>query len=155
MKQPIPFWQRKTLDEMTPVEWEALCDGCGICCLYKVEDANTGKVQLTNIACRFLDLQTCRCIAYPVRKSAMPTCIQVTPQNVHELKWLPHTCAYRCLAEGKPLPWWHPLISSNPELVHTLGISVRGRCIHETNDNLKHLENYIVSTWKKQTELAE
>jgi len=155
MKKHLPFWRCKTFKEMTLAEWEALCDGCGICCLYKLEDANTGKVQLTSIACRFLNLKTCRCIVYPERKSVTPTCVQLTPQNVRELEWLPKTCAYRRLAEGKPLPWWHPLLSGNPGLVHVLGISAIGKCIHENDNNLKHPENYTILACNQQTGSVE
>jgi len=138
------FWKTKKLGEMSVEEWEALCDGCGICCLYKVEDAGTGRIDLTSVACRFLDLETCRCRLYGDRKKAMPTCIQLTPSKVRALDWLPATCAYRLIMEGKPLPDWHPLVSGDPQSVHRAGISVRGRCIPESEANMSLIENYII-----------
>lgn len=139
------FWKTKKLAEMSLEEWEALCDGCGICCLYKVEDADTEEVALTTVACRFLDLGECRCQLYDERKSAMPTCIKLTPSNVSTLGWLPETCAYRLALEGKSLPSWHPLISGDPESVHRAGISVKGWCIPESNANMSRIEEYIIT----------
>ncbi len=138
------FWKTKTLAEMTLEEWEALCDGCGICCLYKVEDENTGEVKLTNVACRFLDLEQVRCELYNSRLQAMPTCIQLTPSKVKKLHWLPETCAYRLIIEGKPLPDWHPLVSGDAQSVHRMGISVKGKVIPESEANLNHIEDYVI-----------
>jgi len=138
------FWKTKQLGEMSVEEWEALCDGCGICCLYKVEDADTGRVDQTSVACRFLDLEECRCQLYDARKKAMPSCIQLTPSKVQALDWLPETCAYRLIINGKPLPDWHPLVSGDPESVHRAGISVRGWCIPESEANMPRIENYII-----------
>jgi len=138
------FWKNKTLSEMTTEEWEALCDGCGICCMYKIEDADTGEVELTSVACRFLDLKSITCQLYNTRFSAMPTCIKLTPSKVENLGWLPDTCAYRLILQGKPLPDWHPLVSGDPEAVHRAGISVKGRALRESDVNLDHLEDYIV-----------
>lgn len=144
MKISKDFWKTKKLEEMTLAEWEALCDGCGICCLYKVEDADTGGVELTNVACRFLDTHACRCQLYDSRKSAMPTCIQLTPSKVSKLDWLPETCSYKLVLAGKPLPDWHPLMSGDPESIHRAGISVRNHVLHETEVNMAHIERYIV-----------
>lgn len=138
------FWKTKTLAEMTLEEWEALCDGCGICCLYKVEDENTGEVKLTNVACRFLDLEQVRCELYNSRLQAMPTCIQLTPSKVKKLQWLPETCAYRLIIEGKPLPDWHPLVSGDAQSIHRMGISVKGKVIPESEANLNHIEDYVI-----------
>jgi hypothetical protein len=144
-----PFWKTKKLSEMTLEEWESLCDGCGICCLYKLEDEESGQVDLTNVACRFLDLKTCVCALYAERKSAMPTCIKLTPSKVEKLKWLPETCAYRLILEGKPLPDWHPLVSGDPQSVHEAGISVKGKVVSETEADMNHLENYLVDEVEK------
>jgi uncharacterized cysteine cluster protein YcgN (CxxCxxCC family) len=125
-----PFWQRKTLAEMTKAEWESLCDGCGKCCLHKIrEDDNS--VKLTNVACRLLNTQSCRCTNYPARKRLVPDCIVLKPKDLSEIDWLPKTCAYRLVADGKDLPDWHPLVSGDPETVHSARISVSGRCISE------------------------
>ena len=127
-----PFWRRKTLTQMTTKEWESLCDGCAKCCLIKLEDEDTGQVDYTDIACRLLDLGTCRCTNYPARSRLVPDCIVLTPAKTARFDWLPTTCAYRLIAEGKDLAWWHPLVSGDPETVHRAGISVRGRVVAET-----------------------
>ena len=127
-----PFWRRKTLTQMTTEEWESLCDGCAKCCLIKLEDEDTGQVDYTDIACRLLDLGTCRCTNYPARSRLVPDCIVLTPAKTARFDWLPTTCAYRLIAEGKDLAWWHPLVSGDPETVHRAGISVRGRVVAET-----------------------
>ncbi len=126
------FWKKKSLSELTPCEWEMLCDGCGRCCLHKLEDEEAGQVILTSVTCRYLDIQRCRCTVYhdPYR---MPNyCKKLSPQNVEQLYWLPETCAYRKIAEGKELEWWHPLVSGNPESVHEAGISVRYKVVSES-----------------------
>ena len=138
------FWKKKKLEEMSLEEWEALCDGCGICCLFKVENADTGSVELTNIACRFLDTVACRCQLYEDRKNAMPTCIKLTPSKVARLTWLPDTCAYKLIVAGKSLPSWHPLVSGDPESIHKAGISVRGRTLMESEVNMSRIEEYII-----------
>ncbi len=143
----VPFWKRKTLDEMTREEWESLCDGCGKCCLLKLEDWDTAEVSYTSIACRGLDLQTCRCKFYSRRKREVHDCIVLAPEMVNKFSWLPQTCAYRLIAEGKDLEDWHPLVSGDPESVHAAGISVRGRATPEKAAG-DELEDFIVD-WPK------
>ncbi len=123
----LPFWRRKTLSEMTAPEWESLCDGCGRCCLVKLEDEDTSAIAYTDVACRLLDVGACRCGDYENRQAKVPDCVRLTPEAVDTISWLPPTCGYRLVADGKDLPWWHPLVSGSPETVHTAGISVRGR----------------------------
>lgn len=138
------FWEIKKLSEMNIQEWEAICDGCAKCCVYKLEDIDTGEFLYTNVACHLLDTQSCKCTNYNNRFELEPGCVKLTPQNVYELKWLPETCAYRLLAEGKPLPDWHHLICGNIELVHELGFSIRNRVIKQINVDMRNLEDYIV-----------
>ena len=121
---PPPFWEVKTLEEMTREEWESLCDGCARCCLVKLEDADSGEIHFTDIGCTLLDGKTCRCRDYRRRQSRVPDCVKLTPETVRSLSWLPVTCAYRRLAEGRDLAWWHPLVSGTPETVHQAGVSV-------------------------------
>lgn len=123
---------------MSRSEWESLCDGCGKCCLHKLEDEDTGRIHYTNVACRLLNLGTCRCKDYDDRKRHVPDCVQLTADDIRKLKWLPSTCAYRLLAEDKPLPWWHPLVSGDPDTVHKAGISVRGRSVAENRAGPLH-----------------
>jgi len=138
------FWKHKTLAEMSLEEWEALCDGCGICCLFKVEDEDSGEVQLTNVACRYLDMNTCTCQLYDQRINAMPTCIKLSPSKVQNLTWLPDTCTYRLVMQSKPLPDWHPLVSGDPTSIHRAGISVLGKVIRESSANMNKLEEYVI-----------
>ena len=130
-KAEQPFWKTKTLAEMSTGEWESLCDGCAKCCLNKLKDADTGELFYTKVACILLDMEACRCTRYPERSRLVPDCVVLTSENVGELEWMPSTCAYRLVAEGKDLYWWHPLISGDPESVHKAGISIRGRAISE------------------------
>lgn len=139
-----PFWLRKRLDEMSRSEWESLCDGCGRCCLIKLEDADTGNIDYTDIACRLLDLGTCRCSDYRNRKRRIPDCVVLTAANINDLQWMPSTCAYRLIHEGKDLAWWHPLVSGDAETVHQAGVSVRNRVVPE--DRGDDPEDRIV-TW--------
>ncbi len=128
MPEPaVPFWRRKRLSEMTRAEWESLCDGCGRCCLNKLIDADTRRTLFTDVACRLLDCESCRCSDYAHRQARVKDCVRLTPRNVKRLAWLPPTCAYRLLANGQDLPWWHPLVSGSRETVHEAGVSVRGR----------------------------
>lgn len=121
------FWKSKTLADMSDSEWESLCDGCGKCCLAKLEDANTGDIRWTSIGCRLLDERKCRCRDYANRLKQVSDCVKLTPENVGDIVWLPETCAYRLIAQGRELEWWHPLVSGSRETVHEAGISVRGR----------------------------
>ncbi len=140
----LPFWKRKKLTEMTPEEWESLCDGCARCCLIKLQDEDSSEIFYTNVACRLLDRHHCRCKAYDQRTRLIPACLVVTPELATRAKWLPETCAYRLLAEGKDLLWWHPLVSGTPKSVHTAGISVRGKAISERGVDQDRLEDYVV-----------
>jgi uncharacterized cysteine cluster protein YcgN (CxxCxxCC family) len=126
-----PFWETKALHEMTVREWESLCDGCGLCCLVRLEDEDTGEVVPTRVACRLFDDQKCTCADYAHRHARVPDCIKLTPGNIDDLPWMPMSCAYRRLNEGKPLPSWHPLVTGDPQSVHDAGVSVRGQTISE------------------------
>lgn len=139
-----PFWRTKPLSAMTGEEWESLCDGCGKCCLHKIEDMDSGRIHFTNVACRLLNLGTCRCKDYANRKRFVPDCVRLTADALSSLSWLPSTCAYRLLAEGKVLPWWHPLVSGDPDSVHRAGISVRGRAVSESRAGPP---NHHIVTW--------
>ena len=119
------FWQTKTLEQMAPDEWESLCDGCGLCCLVKIEDEDTGEVFNTSASCRQLNVETCRCHDYENRLTGVPMCIQLTLENVPQLDWLPETCAYKRLNMGQLLPSWHPLITKNKNSVHEAGFSAK------------------------------
>jgi uncharacterized protein len=126
-----PFWKTKSLGEMTAAEWESLCDGCGRCCLIKLEDEDTGDIAVTRIACKLLDIGSCRCSNYENRQAHVEDCVKLTAEEVRTLSWLPETCAYRLIDEGQDLRWWHPLVSGTPESVHEAGISIRGSAIGE------------------------
>lgn len=139
-----PFWRVKTLAEMTTAEWESLCDGCAKCCLVKLEDEDTGRIAYTGVACRLLDPANCRCRNYAERKRWVPDCVILTAESIGGLSWMPPSCAYRLLAEGGDLPWWHPLVSGDPETVHLAGISVRGRILCETTVDERDLEDHVV-----------
>ena len=139
------FWERFRLEELNHAEWEALCDGCGKCCLRKLEYEDTGEVDYTNVACRLLDCDTCRCTDYAHRKQRVPDCVIVTPKTLPDiLYWMPATCAYRLLAEGQPLADWHPLVSGRAESVHEAGISLAGHMVPETQVDDEELELYTV-----------
>jgi uncharacterized cysteine cluster protein YcgN (CxxCxxCC family) len=127
MSDSLPFWKAKPLAEMSEAEWESLCDGCGRCCLVKLEDEDDGRIYFTDIGCRLLDGETCRCRDYANRSARVDDCVRLTARNLAELNWLPPTCAYRLLANGRDLYWWHPLVSGDPESVHAAGVSVQSR----------------------------
>ena len=128
---PQPKFLSKPMHEMTTDEWESLCDGCGLCCQIRVQDIDTNEIALSNVACRYLCLNTHRCTDYANRQKNVPDCIKVTPGNVNEMTWLPHTCGYRIVARGEPLPRWHPLVCGKPERVHTSGPSMKGELVSE------------------------
>ncbi len=138
----VPFWKRKSLKEMDLDEWDSLCDGCARCCLHKLEEEDTGEIYYTNVACSLLNVASCRCKDYVNRTLLINDCVELTATNLSGLKWLPPTCAYRLLYEGKDLYWWHPLVSGDPATVHTAGISVRGRAVPE--EDAADLEDHIV-----------
>src|SRR5882757_6323932 len=121
------FWKTKTLEEMSNAEWESLCDGCARCCLEKLEDEDTGKIYFTHVSCKLLDAGLCACKDYKHRSDKVPDCVRLSPENVRTLNWLPPSCGYKLVAEGRDLYWWHPLISGDPNTVHEAGVSVRGR----------------------------
>ena len=140
----IPFWRKTKLEEMSDAEWESLCDGCGRCCLNKIEDIDSGEIAWTDVACRLLDGESCRCKDYAKRQRKVPDCVQLTPESVRRLSWLPPSCAYRLVAEGRELYWWHPLVSGDSDSVSE-GISVRGRTVSETQYGVAELEQRIVA----------
>ncbi len=138
------FWDLP-LTALTPPEWEALCDGCGKCCLNKLEDEDTGEVAFTRVACRLLDGESCRCAQYPIRKQFVPECVVLTPKTIAKVAyWLPSTCAYKLLHEGAQLPDWHPLLTGDPESVHAAGQSVRGWTVPEFEVPEDEWEDYII-----------
>jgi uncharacterized cysteine cluster protein YcgN (CxxCxxCC family) len=149
---PIPrsgladrFWERKPLKKLSQKEWESLCDGCGKCCLNKLEDEDTGQVALTRVACRLLDDATCLCAQYPIRHQFVPECIVLKPSNIAEnAYWMPDTCAYKLLFQGKPLHDWHPLISGRAESVHEAGITLRNQTVSEMEVHDDDWEDYII-----------
>ncbi len=143
-----PFWRVKPLADMTPAEWESLCDGCGRCCLQKFENKKTGRVYFTRVACFLLDLETGRCKAYHERTRMVPSCLVLNAAMVPKLRWLPESCAYRRLAAGQDLKWWHPLVSGDLATVRQVGISVHGKVLSEEYVHPDDLEYYIVKGWR-------
>ena len=132
------------LEDLTPQEWESLCDGCGRCCLNKLEDWDTGEIAWTNVACKLLDTDSCRCSDYENRHEKVPDCIGLTPKTVRTVTWLPPSCGYRLIAEGRDLYWWHHLVSGDRQTVHEAGISVRGRTVAEEGMTAEDFEDHIV-----------
>ena len=138
----MSFWKTTPLNKMTRAQWESLCDGCGKCCVHKLEDEDTGELMATNVACRLLDRRTGQCKDYRNRKAHIPECVRLTPAMIPKLDWLPSTCAYLLVYDGKPLPTWHPLVSGDPESVHKARQSVRGWTVSE--EEAGPLEQHIV-----------
>ncbi len=149
MSEP-PFWESTPLTEMSQVQWESLCDGCGRCCLHKLLDEDTGDIHYTSVVCRLLDQETCRCSRYGKRQELVPDCVVLSRDQVGDLSWLPDTCAYRVLASGGKLATWHPLVSGDPHSVHRAGISVRGRVLSEEAVHEDDMESCII-TWVPST----
>lgn len=143
-----PFWITTPLKKLTPAQWESLCDGCGRCCLQKLENRKTGRVFYTWVACHLLDITTCRCSDYKNRRQLVPTCFRLTPDNIRRIKWLPKTCAYRIVANKGDLDWWHPLVSGDPMTIHIAGISVQHLAVSESTVDPDRLEDFII---KNQT----
>lgn len=142
MNGDAPFWKRVPLEEMSADEWESLCDGCGKCCLSKLEDIDTGEIAWTSVACRLFDAGACRCRDYANRATLVSDCVRLTPENVRTIPWLPATCAYRLVARGEDLADWHPLVSGDPRSVHRAGISVRGR-VTASEEDMTEDEDYF------------
>lgn len=138
------FWETKKLNQLSQQEWESLCDGCARCCLIKLEDEDSGEIHYTDVVCDLLDQENCRCTKYSERSVHVPECVVVTPEVLDQLHWMPSTCAYRLLWEGKPLPEWHPLITGDRSSVHLAGISVRGRVYRQNEVQEEQLEEHVV-----------
>ncbi|WP_394202013.1 YcgN family cysteine cluster protein [Shewanella waksmanii] len=138
----MAFWKQKSLEQLTTVEWEQLCDGCGKCCLNKLIDDETEELYYTNAACKLLDSDSCGCVHYIQRFDFVPTCTKVTIDNIAELTWLPESCAYRRLYMGRDLPSWHPLIVGDKQQMHAKGMSVKGKVVNETK--VRDIEDHIV-----------
>ena len=141
---PAPFWRGAKLEDLNPTQWEQLCDGCGRCCLLKLEDETTGELFHTRLSCRLLDIGSCRCGDYENRHAKIPDCVRIDAQAVRRIEWLPDTCAYRLVAQGQDLYWWHPLVSGDPGTVHQAGVSVRGFAKSEARVRPAQFEDYII-----------
>lgn len=143
----MSFWDEKSLAQMTAAEWESLCDGCARCCMIKLEDEDDGRVHYTELVCDLLDLEACRCTRYPLRHELVPDCIEFDADLAATLRWLPRTCAYRRLAEGRGLADWHPLVSGRADSVHEAGISVRGKVVHASRvreeEQVEHVIRWV------------
>jgi uncharacterized cysteine cluster protein YcgN (CxxCxxCC family) len=140
-----PFWKSKKLTELNREEWESLCDGCGKCCLNKLEDEETGEIFFTSVVCDLIDLKTCRCTQYADRTRLVKDCVDIKSEAFVQYDWLPSTCAYRLVAEGRDLPSWHPLISGRSASVHQAGVSIRSYAIRESesSDLMEHLIEWL------------
>ena len=141
------FWERKTLSELTEAEWESVCDGCARCCAIKLEDEDTGEIATTSVVCRLLDLATCRCTRYAARHRLVPDCVRLDAESATRLKWLPETCGYRRLGEGRGLAWWHPLVSGDPATVVEAGVSVRGNAVSEREVHPLDIADHVAVRW--------
>ena len=139
-----PFWKTKSLGQMTSQEWESLCDGCGKCCLLKLEDEDTGEIAYTRLHCRLFDSATCQCADYQNRKKIVEDCVILTPQKVEEIRWMPKTCGYRLIHEGKDLPDWHHLVCGDHNRIHEEGHSIRERTVSEDTVFEEDTEDWIV-----------
>lgn len=139
------FWETVALQDMTEKQWESLCDSCGKCCLHKLQDEDSDELYYTKVVCRYMDQEACNCTEYSQRQILVPDCVKLSPDNLNDLDWMPNTCAYRLLNEGKPLPDWHHLVSGSKSTVHTAGVSVRGRCLSEEYVHPDGLEEHIVN----------
>ncbi len=145
-----PFWRTKKLSQMTPAEFESVCDGCARCCLVKLEDEDTREIHYTDVGCKLLDTKSCRCSDYGRRMRRVPDCLKITPRTAKSYRWLPPSCGYRLLSEGRDLYWWHPLVSGDPGTVHAAGISVRGRVAGPEQDfSDDELAHHLVM-WPRQ-----
>lgn len=138
------FWETKTLEQMSPEEWESLCDGCGLCCLVKLEDEDSGEVCTTSVSCRQLDIETCRCNDYENRLEKVSMCVQLNIENISIMHWMPESCAYRLLYNDKPLPEWHPLISGYGNSVHDAGVSVKFFALSEEYIHPEQLTDFLM-----------
>lgn len=140
-----PFWKAKRLAEMSSGEWESLCDGCGQCCLVKLEDEDTGQIYKTDVACALFDDATCRCRDYDNRHDRIADCVRLAPGTISDMGWLPDTCGYRLVAEGRDLHWWHHLVSGDPDTVHQAGISVQHQTISEHGLSLEDIARRVTN----------
>lgn len=143
MSETPRFWETTPLEALSERQWESLCDGCARCCMHKLQDEDTDEVAYTDVACRLLDRDRCRCTDYANRTARVPECVRMSPDDLTPLAWLPTTCAYRRVAEGRPLSWWHPLVSGDPASVHQSGVSMRGRCSDEQSVDLDEIHQRI------------
>ncbi len=153
-KKIEPFWKAKSLTELSKTEWESLCDGCGKCCCIRLEDEDTAEVYITDVVCKLFDAGTCQCGNYPKRSELVPDCVTLTPDNVSQLYWMPQTCAYRLLAEGKDLPDWHHLVSGSRETIHEAGMSVQNAVVSEIHIDEDDQINRIV-IWPGEPDIGK
>ena len=143
------FWREQSLAEMSDAQWESLCDGCARCCMIKLQDEDTEEVHYTALVCDLLDITACRCTRYPQRHELVADCVVLTPERAAQFDWLPTTCAYRVLAEGGDLAWWHPLVSGDPESVHLAGVSVRDKVVPQSTVHEDEHQEMVI-TWVEQ-----